>query len=90
MYLCLHACVLLLNTGRKGCKRQAKAAMKLYSNNALFKKQQKKKVSPSTSGQCPLPTDLFVLSISGQAARQSDKVTLPSLLLTIQTLAYVT
>lgn len=43
MYLCLHACVLLLNTGRKGCKRQAKAAMKLYSNNALFKKQQKKK-----------------------------------------------
>lgn len=88
MYLCLHACVLLLNTGRKGCKRRAKVATKLYANNALFKKKKKKKVLRD-SVHCPLT--FFVLSTSGQPAQKtSDKVTLPSLLFIIQTLASVT
>lgn len=46
VYLCLHACVLLLNTGRKG------RALKSYSNDALFKKRKTKKTTALLSFLC--------------------------------------
>lgn len=84
----MHVCCCWIQEGRV-----AKGKRRLQQNCTLtmhyLKKKEKKKdeVSP---GQCPLPTDFFcVLSISGHQAHKSDKVTLPSLLLIIQSLSHL-
>lgn len=73
----MHVCCCWIQEG-KGCKRQAKAATKLYSFNALIKKE--KKMSLRTSGQYLLPTDFFFCwrTRGGQPLKWQGYVTQPT------------